>query len=260
MIWKGYNFEFTTKVIKHRYYVYLLRVDEITAPFYIGKGTNRRAANHHKQPGNSAIKKLISKNNDKYFIEILNTSDNEEAIYELERSYISKFGKKIDSTGPLLNFADGGRNTAKTYFKYAAHKEQIRKAKTEQTGKPIFVEGFIFPAFRFAAKIMGTDRNHLKYLLKLGKAFFLCEDNTYDIEKYNEYFKCEYDKYHASVSRSMNSKVNIGLLKRRKVMIDGRIYSSFTEAARETGVGRSAIGARIARGNQKNTYLVEESS
>lgn len=250
-LWRGMNTEFSPLNIKHKYYVYCVKTEDYLEPVYIGKGSGYRAKNHKKQSGNKALSKLLAKY-DKYYIEILSSSDDENVIFQLEKSYISKFGKIIDG-GKLLNFSDGGRNTAESYFAYKRNRLEASNSQVKLRGKYIFVDGFIFPSKRFAARILNTDRNHLKYLEKIGRAFDISEDWELKNSTFINYVQDEVTKYINKVKKSSVQRTT-----NRAVVTKGVIYGSLTEAARETGVSQSAIGIRIKRGNQKETYYLDE--
>lgn len=251
-IWKGIKEEFSALKLNHKYYVYAIKVEEHLEPIYIGKGSGNRARNHKLQAGNKALAKVLNKY-DSYFIEILSTSDNEDVVYQLEKSFISKFGKLVDNSGVLLNFSDGGRNTAEGYFRYSINREAKRISTTKLKGKPFYVQGFIFPSKRFAGRKLGTDRNHINYLMKIGCAFQIDKDWKAKELGYFEYLSTSQANYQLAVNKSKKQVTT-----NRAVVVNGIRYSSTTEAARENGVSQGAITNRIARGNQKNTYYADE--
>lgn len=250
-VWKGKHTDFSYTRLNHKYYVYAIKTEEHLEPIYVGKGSGNRARNHKMQPGNKALAKVLNKYQT-YFLEILSSSDNEDVIFQLERSFISKFGKIIEG-GRLLNFADGGANTAKSYFSYEVNRKRASDAATESRGKAVFVDGFIFPSRRFAARTLNTDRNHIKYLTKVGRAFDINEDWKEKDAFFQAYLASQVEKYLIAVAKSQVQKTT-----NRPVIVSGVIFGSLTEAARELGVHASAIGARIRRGNQKETYYLDE--
>lgn len=251
-IWAGKATDFSATFLPHKYYVYCVKTEEHLEPIYVGKGSGLRAKNHKKQSGNKALAKVLNKYDD-YFLEILVSSESEAVIFQLEKSFISKFGKKMDNSGCLLNFSDGGKNTAEGYFKYDVNRQSASDSATKLRGKPFYVQGFIFPSKRVAARKLGTDRNHINYLMKIGCAFEINLDWKDKEEKYFSYLYSSEDKYQVAVNKSKKQ-----ITTNRPVIVDNIWYSSTTEAARENGVSQGAITNRIARGNQKNTYYADE--
>lgn len=255
MIWKGYREDFRVKFLPHKYYVYMIRVDESSHPIYIGKGSNARCAGHRASgAGNRGMKRLVTKYPN-YYIEILSSSNNEDTIYQLEKSYISKFGKKCEG-GLLLNFSDGGRNTAGGIFNKYANRRALSLRKSFLSGKTIFVEGFIFPSKRLAANALGRDRNHIKFLIKEKRAFLLdgdIEDLLLKEEEYHSYVAAACIKY------APRSKRGTYMGCKKKVRIGSIVYESLTEAAQQNSISVSTVANRISRGNQKDTYYVEDS-
>ena len=252
MLWKGLSKDFKPSVIKGKYYIYALMLDEYSIPIYIGKGSGSRAKGH-LWSGSAASKALgnVLKKNPIYWICILTASDNEEVIYQLEESYVNKFGKKIDG-GYLLNFSDGGKNFS-SHSKTEDFRNKKSKDYTEKYGKAFFINGFIFPSKRGAAKALSTDRNHINYLIKINCAFEIAEDWKEKESLYLSYLETEMAAYQTFLARK---KRNNG--RQRKVVVGNKIYNSLTEAAIENGVTHRAIGLRIKHGNLKETYYLED--
>lgn len=114
-----------------KYYVYAYRTPieieikskNIIIPqgecFYIGKGQNRRKYDHLNENPNRTTNRLkysiiqkIKEKNKTPIIEIIEESDNEKEMLDLEISYIKKYGKIIDKTGYLANLTNGGEGTS----------------------------------------------------------------------------------------------------------------------------------------------------
>jgi group I intron endonuclease len=98
----------------NNYYVYQLRVDGESDPFYIGKGKDRRAYSHlypsslkSKSQKNHKIKKALA-NQKTILVEFLKSALSENDAFMWEWFYIAEFGRKDLHFGPLLNLTDGG--------------------------------------------------------------------------------------------------------------------------------------------------------
>ena len=254
MIWKGRREDFSPLKIPHKYYVYALKIYEHSNPIYIGKGSGYRCKGHKGVgAGNQAIRKITEKYPN-YYIEILTSSDNESVVYQLEKVYISKFGKKCEG-GLLLNFSDGGRNTASGYFDKEENRKAFSLKKSALSGKAVYVEGFIFPSKRIAMRAMGRDRNHLKFLIKTKRAFQLDSDIEVLLQKESEYFICIKEMM---LKYAQKSEYGTYMGKKRKVRIGTTVYESLTDAAMQNGVAVCTIANRLRNGNQKDTYYAED--
>lgn len=86
-----------------KYYVYAY-IRQDGTPYYIGKGTDRRAYAPHKK--NIAVPK------DRSRIVFLEKNLSEVGALALERRYIRWYGKKSDNTGILRNIGEGGEGHA----------------------------------------------------------------------------------------------------------------------------------------------------
>lgn len=82
------------------YYVYQYLREDGT-PYYIGKGKNRRAWSKNHS---------VTVPSDNTRIQIIKDNLSEEEAFLLEIELISKYGRKIDSTGILRNKTQGGDN------------------------------------------------------------------------------------------------------------------------------------------------------
>lgn len=251
MLWFGKVKDFKAKVIPHKFYVYSLHLEDQPTPIYIGKGSGRRASGHLLCGGASKALVKILKKNPNYYVGILNSSDDESVIYQLEKFYVQKFGKKIEG-GLLINFSDGGIDSS-SYTKTKEFREFKSKDYSDKYGKPYFVQGFIFPSKRVAASKLNTDRNHIDCLTKIGCAFEILEDWVEKDLAYTAYLDKKNKDYQKYKNRSKPTSGGC-----RKVVVDHIIYNSLSEAAFENGISPRAIGRRIERGNQKNTYYLEE--
>jgi hypothetical protein len=85
-------------------YVYIHRKASSGAPFYVGKGTGRRAWDEKKR---SALWKRTAKKHG-FFVEIVQSGLQEWAAFEIETGLISMIGRLDQCLGPLVNMTDGG--------------------------------------------------------------------------------------------------------------------------------------------------------
>ena len=117
---------------KNQYYIYsYLREDH--SPYYIGKGSGRRA--YTKGP------KEVKPPRDKSRVRILKADLTEEEAFLLEKLYILMFGRMDLGTGILINKSDGG-DGASGAIKSAETREKLRQAnlgkkKPKEVGEKI---------------------------------------------------------------------------------------------------------------------------
>ena len=114
------------------FYVYAYLRKKDNTPYYIGKGTEKRAWTKHS---NISVPKDLSK------IIVLEKNLTEVGALALERRYIKWYGKKIDNTGILLNRSDGGDGV--TGYKHTT--EQKKKKSLVMKGKTPYNKGLKRP-------------------------------------------------------------------------------------------------------------------
>ncbi len=98
-----------------RFYVYQLRLENSTTPFYIGKGSRDRFREHFRKTNlekpshkNNIIKKA-TREGIKVLSEILCTGMTEEEALASEAHLVFVYGRRWDGTGCLANLSEGGQ-------------------------------------------------------------------------------------------------------------------------------------------------------
>lgn len=89
------------------FYVYA-HYDSYGRVFYIGAGKKRRAFNKGSRP---ALWDSVAKNGG-YTVKIWAANLTQENAFRMEREWIALYGKRIDSTGNLVNVTNGGLGTS----------------------------------------------------------------------------------------------------------------------------------------------------
>ena len=101
------------------YYVYqYLRED--STPYYIGKGSGKRAWSRNR---------VVPLPTDPAYIEIIKTDLSEQEAYDLEKQLILHYGRKNNGTGILRNLTDGGEGSTGVVGKRAWNKGQKMSAE-----------------------------------------------------------------------------------------------------------------------------------
>jgi hypothetical protein len=111
------------------FYVYVLFRHDTGAPFYVGKGRNRRVLQHkyrHDAPHKIAIIKRAAKCGAEIPAVKIAEGLTENEAFAAERLFITAIGRETDG-GPLINLTSGGEGhagyspSAQTRAKIAAH-------------------------------------------------------------------------------------------------------------------------------------------
>lgn len=95
------------------FYAYIYRDPRSNEPFYVGKGTGKRAWIHlrRKDDGYMArkVRKMLAEEIEP-IVELIPAIDEDHAFF-LEHCLISVIGRQDLQQGPLLNFNDGGKGS-----------------------------------------------------------------------------------------------------------------------------------------------------
>lgn len=110
-----------------RFYVYAYLREDHT-PYYIGKGSNKRAYRKH-------IKIPVPKN--KSLIVFLETNLSNVGSLALERRYIRWYGRKDNGTGILRNLSDGGEGSENHHVSEETKEFLRNRIVTEETRQKI---------------------------------------------------------------------------------------------------------------------------
>ena len=105
------------------FYVYLYLREDGT-PYYVGKGSKKRAWESHKRRNNTQI---LPPDNSR--IKIVEHMLTEEEALALEKKLIAEYGRKDLGTGILRNLTNGGEGITGATFKQPEH-ANIKRSKT----------------------------------------------------------------------------------------------------------------------------------
>lgn len=92
--------------VKRNSYVYIHKCKENGIPFYVGKGTGKRA--HSKSKRSNRWQEKVDSLDVCYEVEIVKNELSETEAYELERELIKKYGCEWNNSGSLVNQSSGG--------------------------------------------------------------------------------------------------------------------------------------------------------
>lgn len=251
VIWSGTDSNFKPSVLKKKYYVYAIHLHQNEIPIYIGKGTQGRAKSHGRKNSKSSVGKVL-KNKEEYWISILSESDDESAIYQLEKYFISKFGKKLDG-GYLLNIEDGGPYGGSMY-RHVELKANKSKEYSRRFGKSCHFAGFVFPSKRVAFNVMKKNRAAATYYESIGYFFEIQEGWQDKEEKYLKRLDSEVSKYRHNLEAYLVRDHG----KRKPVVYMGKIYDSLTLAALENDKTSAAISWWLNHPDKIDCFYLED--
>jgi hypothetical protein len=130
--------------IETMYYVYCYIDPTNDQPFYVGKGTQKRAYTHMYNPIDKAknknktrfknkLEKMKEEGVEPKIIFLAQNIQDEKIAYDIEESYIKQYGRKgYDENGVLLNICEGSRppnHKGKTYKEIYGDKAEEQREK-----------------------------------------------------------------------------------------------------------------------------------
>lgn len=125
-----------------KYYVYLHKKATDGAPFYVGKGSGKRAHKHHNR--SVLWKNIVEKHG--LEVEIVKDGLDEDEAFQLECALIEQYGRKDVGKGVLANHTDGGdgvRGAIMTDSLRAVHAKNTNRLKTDPAYKAAHVAGLL---------------------------------------------------------------------------------------------------------------------
>jgi hypothetical protein len=123
------------------FYVYIYYHPVTNIPFYVGKGSKKRAWIHLTSKAHNhfihTIEKIRKEGNEP-LVKIYKNNLCEKEAYELEMLLIKKYGKKVDGTGCLCNKTNGGEGGG--VIGRVVSEETRKKMSESQKGKKLSEE------------------------------------------------------------------------------------------------------------------------
>lgn len=209
--------------MENNFYVYGHYIAGSDLPFYVGKGSGRRA--YHKYDRSKFWHSVVDKYGG-YEVKLLYENLTDAKALEKEISLIKKYGRRDISTGILVNQTDGGDGVH-------GHSD-ISKKKISDThlGKPLNEE------HRYKISKANTGRVvTAEARLKIRNAF-LGKKRPYEV----------IEKMRASMTGKNGTKILQFDLNNNFI----KEYNSITEAAKENGFCYSSI-RRVLKGQLRST-------
>ena len=111
----------------HHFYVYMHVNLKNSEPFYVGKGSNKRAYSHSRR---SKMWKYTVNKYGGFGVVFLGKFLSEIESFELEKHWIDKIGRRDKGNGTLINFTDGGPG----FFGLIKSKDHVSKISKNRIG------------------------------------------------------------------------------------------------------------------------------
>lgn len=118
------------------YYIYGHYKPNEDRPFYVGKGSKKRAWNRNKRSEywHRVVNKYFSETKFPVVKLLSNNIDSEKTAFELEKFWIALFGRQSLNEGCLINFTDGGEGSSG--FKHSEKTKRLAAARVTGDKNP----------------------------------------------------------------------------------------------------------------------------
>lgn len=269
-----------------KFYVYILEREDGT-PFYVGKGSGDRVRHHVNEAKRHAginphkeriIRKMLKAGAEPSY-RIDSYHEEEKDAHDREIELIAKIGRHNLGTGPLTNLTAGGDGIVgnvlsdetkkaisdfmKARFRTPEMREWARQNLAKQKTDPAFHEAILRHVYSDdfqAARRAGHEA-------KMSDPAYIAQAAERTRQQWED---PEFREVHAERIRQMgrdpkNLEINsraardrhaAGVYdsKKRPVMVEGKPYSSITEAAIAIGIKYDALRARFGRYEKKGVF------
>lgn len=245
------------------YYVYELKYPETNIPFYVGKGKDRRAKYHtmrnkkgfytENRYKDNVIRQILATGTDPV-IEYVFYSENENVAYDYEESLIKKYGRKLfEDYGILTNICESSRPPHAEYTP-----ERREKYRQNMIGNRLALGRVQTPnekerrkyslqhAYDSGRRVVTDKMREASRKTHTGK---IVSDTTR--QKQSVIATNRPPRSLESIEKGINTRKQNGALppNRRCVTINGVVYQSIRDAARDLGI--SEYKAKLADDNKQ---------
>lgn len=266
---------------ERKYYTYILwRTDlRIPIPFYVGKGVNRRSAQHTAPSENHNSRKWnILKRHKAQGLEVLtsiaDTFDVEEDAFDAEAELIDLIGRKDLDAGPLANRTDGGDGT---------RGHLAKRGGESASARPVVIEGIPYGSLTEAEDATGLTGGALTQRIRFGWPGHFFQDEGQQPTKEGLLFRYkkrvrvpegEYESLSAAAKatgepfKKIYKRINYGwpgyyyteegqrprVSRFKPCRVDGKDFHSHQAAAKFLNISTAAFGVRIRSTNYPDYF------
>jgi len=190
-------------------------------PYYIGKGSKRRAW---------STVRIVNKPYDPARIKIFLDDLDEQDALNLEEVLIAQYGRKDNGTGILRNLTEGGDGVSG--YKYTPQQKAENKRRViKSVGKPCVCVGHRYESVIAAARALGITTKAIRH--RIASPNF--PDHNYETPTKDDELRSD-----AGAQRKINRVAQY-----KPVMISGIEYESINCAAKSIGVSVTLVYNRI---------------